>query len=178
MISTIIEAIQDHLSQAALPRADVQKDAYQDSMQILMSNNYIVLTPERLMYEQTTRIQSVAKQLNILPSKVRIMLKAMDWKADEFLRKFKSAQTHNKLEQFYEDMGVPLVDEKEMSIEDISREHECPCELLSSSHHLACLEEYPLVDMCGLSCRHFYCTDCYSTYLKLQITEGDFVLFF
>lgn len=35
-----------------------------------------------------------------------------------------------------------------------------------------CLEEYHVGEMCGLACRHFYCTDCFSQYLKIQIEEG------
>lgn len=35
-----------------------------------------------------------------------------------------------------------------------------------------CFESYPVGEMCALACKHYYCTDCYKSFLTVKINEG------
>lgn len=120
--------------------------------------NFSCLSPEEIIQTQKKLIQDISEKLNISASNAANLLRHYQWKVELLHQQYWSSP-----DKVLKEAGLVCVTPDADDEYKLEGEGEC----------LVCCEIVDENDCCSLKCRHRFCNDCWSCYLKLKITEGE-----
>jgi len=103
-------------------------------------------------------IQEISELLNISASNAANLLRHYQWKV-ELLH-----------QQYWTSPDLVL---KEAGLVCVTPDADDECKLEGEAECLVCCEIVDCLNCSALRCRHRFCNDCWSSYLKVKITEGE-----
>jgi len=120
--------------------------------------NFSCLTQEEIIQTQKKLIQEISEKLNISPSNAANLLRHYRWKVELLHQQYWPSP-----DKVFKEVGLVCVTPDADDEYKLEGEGEC----------LVCCEIVDENDCCSLKCRHRFCNDCWSCYLKVKITEGE-----
>ncbi|XP_064632911.1 potential E3 ubiquitin-protein ligase ariadne-2-like [Lineus longissimus] len=108
---------------------------------------------ERLLNEN---VEAVCNELNVTPSRAKVLLHAHRWAKDEIIQRHK----RNPEKLLVDSRILPKVKQKPTT--NGSKSTMCP----------VCLSKCPSDSTCAVACGHLFCKDCWEMHFMTQINQG------
>jgi len=121
-------------------------------------DNFDCLSPEEIIQTQKKVIQEISEMLNISASNAANLLRHYQWKVELLHQKYWTSP-----DKVLREAGLVCVTPDADDESKLEGEGEC----------LVCCEIVDGDDCSALRCHHRFCNDCWSSYLKVKITEGE-----
>jgi len=134
----------------AFDQSEEEKDAF--------GPNFACLSPEEIIQTQKKLIQEISELLNISASNAANLLRHYQWKVE-------------LLHQQYWTCPDKVL--KEAGLVCVTPDADDECKVEGEAECLVCCEMVQGKNCSALRCRHSFCNDCWSSYLKIKITEGE-----
>eukprot|EP00727_Mastigamoeba_balamuthi_P006430 m51a1_g2407 putative ubiquitin-protein ligase (716) ;mRNA; f:774107-776751 len=126
-----------------------------------ISSRRNVLTASDIVREQQKVVAAVAEVLSVDQSVAAAMLRRYRWRKDALLSAFVESP-----EKFFKEVGAAPKDiQGEASVAPVKAAGPVMCTV--------CGETVGPESACALQCKHWFCTDCWVSYLTLKINEGQ-----
>jgi len=150
IVQSIEDNENDYMGVFAFDQSEEEKDS--------LGPNFSCLSPEEIIQTQKRLIQEISEKLNISASNAANLLRHYQWKVE-------------LLHQNYWNSPDKVL--KEAGLVCVTPDADDECKLEGEGECLVCCEIVDGNDCSALRCRHRFCNDCWSSYLKVKITEGE-----
>eukprot|EP01117_Protostelium_nocturnum_P000797 TRINITY_DN109_c1_g1_i1.p1 TRINITY_DN109_c1_g1~~TRINITY_DN109_c1_g1_i1.p1 ORF type:complete len:564 (-),score=161.84 TRINITY_DN109_c1_g1_i1:114-1805(-) len=167
---SLIEAIEKWVNETLGDEegGNESKNSPNDAFRDVMGISYEVINPEMVVKQQNQMVESVSKELKVPKRCSFALLSKYRWNQVEVKAKYSEAQKGDKLEEFLCSVAGnnPLKEGHVYTPESFTKKYECS----------VCYDDFELKDVTGLGCDHFFCNDCFTSYLSVAITGGTDVI--
>jgi len=150
IVQSIEDNENDYIGVFTFDQSEEEKDS--------LGPNFACLSPEEIIQTQKKLIQEISEKLNISASNAANLLRHYQWKVE-------------LLHQNYWNSPDKVL--KEAGLVCVTPDADDECKLEGEGECLVCCEIVDGNDCSALRCRHRFCNDCWSSYLKVKITEGE-----
>ncbi|ELR21453.1 RWD domain containing protein, partial [Acanthamoeba castellanii str. Neff] len=178
----------------------IEKDTfYGQAMKEIYKWDYDIFNMEQVLSLQKAKEAKVQEVMGpqVPAAVVRVLLHHARWDADALIRRYRlltdgaspasparaagcegdlgdESERGKGIQQLYAEVGLPFVERGKH--ESAGDEEEVHFHLMASIPAKAscgiCMDDFSTRTMTSLSCGHWFCNDCYGTYLVMQITDG------
>ena len=126
-----------------------------------LTGNYEFLMKDEIKKEREKKIEEFKEYSSLTPPQAELVLMYYNWNIDLLMNDW-----FDKTVKIKENSGICQTKESQKKIKDFFKRNKIP-----SNYCLVCYTEIEPDDEISLDCKHPFCSDCFTMYLKQKVTD-------